>query len=336
MSTHGEGEPTDNVMEFYKYFGGHTDASKCDNLKSLRYTAFALGNRQYEHFCEMGKWIDDKCSSLGATRLYELGLGDDDEDLEGDFEKWREGLWAALSGKDGASAGAGAPPALSAPPAQFEVEWLSVLAGTRVPKDTLTFLQKANAKHQLFECAVGVNRELCQQPQHGSVKHVEFGVHATKAGGDMGDLSYKTADDLAVCCDNGTALATRVATRLGLDRHASFALKPLGSNMSTPLPTPCTVEQALRFHTDVRAPVSKEVRCDQAGPNSHLLATPRSAASGPSSHPLATPSPIAFDGSALTDPYARLGLPPGVADALRRLFERAGGRALAPPRHPRG
>merc|ERR1719502_2436375 len=116
MATHGEGEPTDNAMSFYKYF----EDERCDNLKSLRFAAFALGNKQYEHFCAMGKWVDRKCASLGATRIYELGLGDDDDDLEGDFERWCEGLWLALS----PDAAVTVDTARSAPAARFQCEWL--------------------------------------------------------------------------------------------------------------------------------------------------------------------------------------------------------------------
>ena len=39
------------------------------NLKSLRFAAFALGNSQYQYFCEMGKWVDRKVSALGAERI---------------------------------------------------------------------------------------------------------------------------------------------------------------------------------------------------------------------------------------------------------------------------
>ena len=57
MATNGEGEPTDNAMAFYKYFeDGH-----CSNLKAVKFAVFALGNRQYEHFCAMGKWADATC-----------------------------------------------------------------------------------------------------------------------------------------------------------------------------------------------------------------------------------------------------------------------------------
>jgi len=47
----------------------------------------------------MGKWVDARLSALGARRLAPLGLGDDDGDIDADFESWRAFLWAALCGR---------------------------------------------------------------------------------------------------------------------------------------------------------------------------------------------------------------------------------------------
>lgn len=39
---------------------------------------FALGNKTYEHYNAMGKYVDKRLEELGATRIFDLGLGDDD------------------------------------------------------------------------------------------------------------------------------------------------------------------------------------------------------------------------------------------------------------------
>jgi NADPH-ferrihemoprotein reductase len=39
---------------------------------------FGLGNKTYEHYNAIGKTVDQKLEALGATRICELGLGDDD------------------------------------------------------------------------------------------------------------------------------------------------------------------------------------------------------------------------------------------------------------------
>ena len=39
---------------------------------------FGLGNKTYENYNSMGKFVDQKLDQLGAERVFELGLGDDD------------------------------------------------------------------------------------------------------------------------------------------------------------------------------------------------------------------------------------------------------------------
>jgi len=39
---------------------------------------FGLGNKTYEQYNETGKYVDKRLEELGATRIFELGLGDDD------------------------------------------------------------------------------------------------------------------------------------------------------------------------------------------------------------------------------------------------------------------
>lgn len=44
----------------------------------LSVQVFGLGNKTYEHFNAMGKYVDQRLEQLGAQRIFELGLGDDD------------------------------------------------------------------------------------------------------------------------------------------------------------------------------------------------------------------------------------------------------------------
>ena len=62
----------------------------------MSFAVFGLGNRQYEHFCSVGKRIYKVLQSLGATAIGPRGDGDDDEDIEADFDSWRSQLYEAL------------------------------------------------------------------------------------------------------------------------------------------------------------------------------------------------------------------------------------------------
>ena len=39
---------------------------------------FGLGNKTYEHYQAMGIYVDKRLEELGGTRIFELGMGDDD------------------------------------------------------------------------------------------------------------------------------------------------------------------------------------------------------------------------------------------------------------------
>ena len=166
MATHGEGDPTDNSLAFYKWVND-PDRSAAD-LPGLSYAAFGLGNRQYEHFNSMGKWTDSRLAQLGATRLVEVGLGDDDADIEADFEAWRTSLWATLCPHDLTSEAA-------APQANFEAVVVgapTVAASSTGPP--LAWLQAMHPKQKLVAAELRVSRELCQDASQGSVLHMEL------------------------------------------------------------------------------------------------------------------------------------------------------------------
>ena len=62
----------------------------------MSFGVFGLGNKQYEHFCAVGKRMHRALASLGAAPLVRKGEGDDDDDIEADFELWRTELYQAL------------------------------------------------------------------------------------------------------------------------------------------------------------------------------------------------------------------------------------------------
>lgn len=87
VSTHGEGHPPDSVADFYEWL--MSDEREPSLLSGVTYAVFALGNRQYEHFNSVGKEIDKRFSLLGARRLCDVCLGDDNGSIEEDNENWR-------------------------------------------------------------------------------------------------------------------------------------------------------------------------------------------------------------------------------------------------------
>lgn len=51
----------------------------CNNSYCLySQQVFGLGNKTYEHYNKVAIYVDKRLEELGANRVFELGLGDDD------------------------------------------------------------------------------------------------------------------------------------------------------------------------------------------------------------------------------------------------------------------
>lgn len=77
MATFGEGEPTDNAEDFYKFI---TDENLSFNnggssLSNLKFVSFGLGNSTYEHFNAVSTKIDTLLERLGEIVLLPQVVG---------------------------------------------------------------------------------------------------------------------------------------------------------------------------------------------------------------------------------------------------------------------
>ncbi|RLN02193.1 hypothetical protein BBJ28_00001262 [Nothophytophthora sp. Chile5] len=257
MATYGEGDPTDNAVEFLRYLKDEDGVLGENALDGVGYTVFGLGNLQYEHYNAVGRSVDKLMEKHGAHRVYRYGEGDDDASLDEDFDDWVEGLWKDLRGQfiagaadaeaaksDSSSTKQGEGEVLSAPDYEYECEEIreseaKELAASSSVKDAR---MKASTKHFFTakSAKVVVNREVRLSTENGSTVHVEFDLRDT-------GVTYQTADNLAVLPDNERSVVDRLASRLGYDVEQWVAIKPADEDSAgeLPFPSPCTIDQVL-------------------------------------------------------------------------------------------
>ncbi|XP_072943352.1 NADPH--cytochrome P450 reductase isoform X1 [Epargyreus clarus] len=245
MATYGEGDPTDNAMDFYEWL-----KSGDPDLTGLNYAVFGLGNKTYEHYNAVAIYLDKRLEELGATRVYELGMGDDDANIEDDFITWKDKFWPAVCEQFNIeSAGEEEltrqfrlvthPPGDIAPNEIFtgEIARLHSLQTQRPPFD---------AKNP-FLAQITVNREL-HKGGGRSCLHVELDISGSK-------MRYEAGDHVAVYPINDNQLVERLGNLTGADLDEVFSLinTDQESSKKNPFPCPTSYRTALSHYLEITA-----------------------------------------------------------------------------------
>lgn len=269
MSTYGEGEPTDNAAGFIRFLKGHlaidSDGDSAEEEKKaqddgihasifdgLDYAVFGLGNKQYEHFNAMGKLIDSAVGKLGGRRIVPLGVGDDDDDLEGDFENWKDTkFWPAMKKSYGGESALAGSKDNKLPECQISLEYLS---GPASPDQIAVEDVHLSSRHYFsaVDCPVTLKRELRSPDDTGSTLHIEIDI---SEGGD--EVKYQTADNLGILPVNSNADVERLAKALNYDLGSYFRLNPAPGHEhkhAALFPSPCSVHECLARYYDLAGP----------------------------------------------------------------------------------
>ncbi|XP_031427484.1 NADPH--cytochrome P450 reductase isoform X2 [Clupea harengus] len=244
MATYGEGDPTDNAQDFYDWM-----QAAYDSLEGVNFAVFGLGNKTYEHFNAMGKLVDKRLAELGAKRVFDLGLGDDDSNLEEDFVSWKELFWPAVCEFFGVEA-TGEDCCVR----QFELVTQSDINMNQVFTGEMSRLRSYQTQRPPFDsknpflATVTANRKL----NKGGVRHLmhlELDISASK-------LRYDAGDHVAVYPTNDVALVNRLGELLGVDLNTVLSLNNLDeeSNKKHPFPCPSSYRTALTHYLDITSP----------------------------------------------------------------------------------
>ncbi|XP_050667174.1 NADPH--cytochrome P450 reductase isoform X2 [Leptidea sinapis] len=216
----------------------------------LKHMVFGLGNKTYEHYNAVAIYMDKRMEELGATRVYECGLGDDDANIEDDFITWKDKFWPAVCEKFNIESTGEEeltrqfslvthPPGEIAPNDVFtgEISRLHSLQNQRPPFD---------AKNP-FLAQITVNRELHKGGDR-SCLHVELDISGSK-------MRYEAGDHVAVYPINDTDLVNRLGELSGADLDEVFSLinTDQESTKKHPFPCPTSYRTALSHYLEITA-----------------------------------------------------------------------------------
>ncbi|GAB6019463.1 hypothetical protein CHUAL_001042 [Chamberlinius hualienensis] len=241
MATYGEGDPTDNAQSFYEFLNsGQAD------LSGLNYTVFGLGNKTYEHYNAMGIFVDKKLAELGATRIFELGEGDDDGNLEEDFISWKERFWPSVCEHFGLHS-----TGVEVNMRQYKLVIPTDVAEDRIYTGEVTRLGSFKSQRPPFDAknpflaAITANRELHKGGDR-SCMHIEIDVSDSR-------IRYEAGDHVAVYPINDADKVNRIGELLdeNLDQVISLVSLDSDSHRKNPFPCPCSYRTALTYYLDI-------------------------------------------------------------------------------------
>lgn len=191
ISTHSEGdaiEPPDDSRGFFEFLTGR----RAPGLPDLSYAVLALGDSSYADFCGIGRVIDERLATLGATRLFPRA--DADVDIGTVADPWaREALRRARE-RLAPDASAAARPAVAT-------------------SDVVTLLRPARAswsRERPYLAEVLVNQRIVGSGSEKDVRHIELSLAGS-------GLHYQPGDALGVWPRQAPELVRSVLQVLGLD-----------------------------------------------------------------------------------------------------------------------
>ncbi|KAJ4300316.1 hypothetical protein N0V88_002989 [Collariella sp. IMI 366227] len=258
LATYGEGEPTDNAVDFYEFITGESPSFTLDNdppLGNLTYVAFGLGNNTYEHYNSMVRNVNKALQKMGAHRIGEAGEGDDGAGtMEEDFLAWKDPMWKALAEKMG----------LEEREAVYEPVF-SIADREGLTNDAPeVYLGEPNKMHldgttkgpfnahNPYIAPIQKSYELFNVKGRNCL-HMEVDISGS-------NLSYQTGDHIAVWPTNAGEEVDRFLDVFDLTskRHNVISVKALEPTAKVPFPTPTTFDAIARYHMEICAPVSRQ------------------------------------------------------------------------------
>ena len=259
LATYGEGEPTDNAVDFYEFIMGEdvsfSEGSDDSPLQNLNFVAFGLGNNTYEHYNSMVRNVDKALQKYGAHRIGEAGEGDDGAGtMEEDFLAWKEPMWADLADKMG----------LQEREAVYEPIFGIVDRENLAPASSEVYLGEPNKMHlegtakgpfnahNPYIASISESREIFSAKDRNCL-HMEVDISGS-------NLSYQTGDHIAVWPTNAGDEVDRLLDILGLldKKNNVISVKALEPTAKVPFPTPTTYDAIIRYHMEICAPVSRQ------------------------------------------------------------------------------
>jgi NADPH-ferrihemoprotein reductase len=249
MSTFGEGDPSDNVHEFWSWI----ESKRGKPLSHLRYMAFGLGNSNYKHYNAVIDHVVQTIEKLGAQALALTGYADDVKgETEEHFLEWKDDVLAVVKSTFGLEEH---DPVYE--PAIRVTETATVgdlCINHGVPLETATSRTAARTVSAIHALQIKSSHELFKKTVDRNCLHMEIDI------GSITGLKYKTGDHLGVWPINPDAEVAKLVRSLGIAGKLQIlvAVETLEGEAKLKVPELATLSAILNHYLEITAQVSRD------------------------------------------------------------------------------
>ena len=269
-STWGEGEPTDDCIEFNNLLKSKNFWDGFTNKEHLNVAIFGLGNDSYTYYNAQGKlFYKILVEEQKINPICDLGLGNAREDIYQDFDDWKDkkffkNLYQFFS-KNYEN--------------NYEFYKKNYLLNEIVPKNismnTMKVYElfisdkkeinnlsiknyKQNIQNYLNTKKAKILNieEMRQNNSNGSTLKVTFDLNGT-------GIKYKVADNVLIYPKNKQEIVSRVLNKLTRDEENSYINYKLPNSnneaFNLPLPEGITLKEALTDYIDLSCQINKNI-----------------------------------------------------------------------------
>lgn len=246
VSTYGEGDPSDNTVDFWSWINKANDVS----FPSLRYAAFGLGNSNYKFYNKVVNVIVEGLDKCGAQALMPVGKANDAEGAtEEDFMSWKDQLFSVFKEQLGfQEVEAKYAPSLSIQDDE-SLDPIDLHHGEpHVQADG-----KASQSSAVRTLGISNPRELFTSSDRHCL-HMELDL------ANQPELTYKTGDHLAIWPGNPDSEVELLLQALGTSerRDIPIHIKAIDSTTKVTIPSPTSTSALFRYYLEICAPVNRD------------------------------------------------------------------------------
>ena len=268
-STWGEGEPTDDCVEFNKMLKSKEFWNKFDNKENLNIAVFGLGNTSYTFYNAQGKlFYKILVEENKINPICELGLGNARENIEKDFTDWKDKIFFKrlynFYSKNYEK--------------NYEFYKKNNLLNIKEEKEELNIKKNyelfSSEKKELNNIDIKYYNQIIQshlnsiklkiknieelRPNNinGSTLKISFDLTGTK-------INYKPAQNILIFPKNKEEIINIVFNQLAMDKENNYInykiINNINEKLNLPLPEGITVKEALSEYIDLSCQVNKSI-----------------------------------------------------------------------------